>query len=374
MDIFDDIRPLYDNEVKPVLDKLVADEDFIFAASRLIFSDITLSAPDLISIMKEKIQGVDSIAKVQDQIAVYFQNVINNSTDGFTHDGLQKLDLSQSHLFISNHRDISLDSALVNLALHYQGAKTARIVAGDNLKSTSAITDVMRLNKTFFVRRSVKGVKELVNALNQLSSYIRHSLTADNESVWIAQKEGRAKDGNDRTAPAIIKMLAMGRDKSISFQDHFSALNVVPVCISYEYDPCDVDKAEEIYQAQKGEYRKGVDEDILTLGKGLTQYKGRVHLQIGQVVEGEYATPAQLAELIDRQILTSYRFFPSNVVAYELLHGKGSLDDVTHIDIPGVSEEKRQEFMERMANVPEHLKDIVLSMYATPISNCLSYY
>lgn len=371
MDIFDDIRPFYDSEVKSALDKLIADEAFLVAASRLIFSDIKMSGPDIMQALKEKIQGVDSVAKVQDQIAVYFENVVKNSCDGFTYSGLDLLDLSKPHLFISNHRDISLDSALVNLALHREGAKTARIVAGDNLQSTSSVTDLMRLNKTFFVRRSISGVKALVGALSQLSSYIQHSLQEDHESVWIAQKEGRAKDGNDVTAPAVIKMLAMSRDKSVSFEEHIKSLNIVPVCISYEYDPCDQDKAEEIYQQENGGYTKTADEDILTLGKGLTEYKGRVHLSIGQPISEAFSTPAELAQLIDRDIQTAYQFFPSNVCAFEQLYGEAQLSGHESV-IPGVSEEKRQEFQQRVAAIPEHLKAIVLEMYAAPLKNYLA--
>ncbi|MDF5295506.1 1-acyl-sn-glycerol-3-phosphate acyltransferase, partial [Vibrio parahaemolyticus] len=173
---------------------------------------------------------------------------LNKTTDGVTFSGLDKLDKNTSYLFVSNHRDIAMDPALVNYGLYQSGHRTVRIAIGDNLLKKPCATELMRLNKSFIVKRSAKAPREMMKALGQLSSYIKHSLDTGN-SIWIAQKEGRAKDGNDFTDPAILKMFHVeGRKQKISFGEYTRSLKIVPVSIAYENDPCDIAKAKELYE------------------------------------------------------------------------------------------------------------------------------
>ena len=175
--------------------------------------------------------------------------MISTTTTKVEFSGLEKLTADQNYLFISNHRDIAMDPAFVNWGLHQQGLDTVRIAIGDNLLKKPFVSDLMRLNKSFIVKRSAKGVREMMAAFKALSGYIKHSLSVEKQSIWIAQKEGRAKDGNDQTDPAILKMLYMnGKGQKLAFSEYMTGLNIVPVSISYEYDPNDVAKANEIAQ------------------------------------------------------------------------------------------------------------------------------
>ena len=184
-------------------------------------------------------------------------HMLRSSTDGFSWSGLESLDPTRAYLFVANHRDIALDSILLNYALHQAGFPTARVAIGDNLLSTEAAADLMRLNKSFIVRRSVTGLREQLAAFTLTSAYIHHSLE-EGASVWIAQREGRAKDGQDRTDPAIIKMFFVSQRKgSRSFPEVMSDLSIVPVAASYELDPCDVAKARASWQSQRRRRRRG---------------------------------------------------------------------------------------------------------------------
>jgi len=371
MEYFDDIRPFHDSEVVPTLQRLANDELFLKNAEHFLFGENALSGVELVQKMRDLIVGVDSIAKVQVYVADYVAGVIDRTTDGFSYSGVEALDLNQAHLFIGNHRDIALDSALINYCLHRQGVKTARIAAGDNLKTVAGITDLMRLNKTFFVRRSVTGAKALVRALNQLSGYIKKSILEDKEPVWIAQRDGRAKDGNDATSPAVLKMLAMSREKTQSFKAHFDELKIIPVCLSYEFDPCDGHKAEELLAQERGGYVKKEHEDIFSMAKGLTKYKGRVHLNFGSPIKESYNNANELAALIDEQIFQGYRFFPSNICAYEALYG--SLNAIYECrDLKGVTDAEREKFRLRLAGYSDDIKHRILLMYAAPVKNFLA--
>ncbi len=241
---------------------------------------------------------------------------IEHSCDGVHYTGLDKLDPNQSCLFVSNHRDIAMDPAMVNWCLYQEKMGTVRIAIGDNLLKKPCATELMRLNKSFIVKRSAKGPRELMKSLGLLSSYISHSPETGN-NIWIAQKEGRAKDGNDKTDPAILKMFYMeGRKRKQSFEDFMSGLNIVPVAISYENDPCDVAKAEELHQkATTGSYEKGEFEDIESIVQGIVGEKRRIHISFGDVITNAPETPEELALEIDRQITQNYHLFPANYIA-----------------------------------------------------------
>nr|WP_086937933.1 1-acyl-sn-glycerol-3-phosphate acyltransferase [Thaumasiovibrio occultus] len=360
-DIYQEIRPYNDSEVKEAIRRLVSDNEFLNAIIHYRFANMPKALlPLLKPLLKQGLlwrwRNVNSIQDVQMQVATYMSHMIERTTDGLTVSGLDKLDPSQSYLFVSNHRDIAMDPALVNWSLHLQGRDTVRIAIGDNLLKKPCATELMKLNKSFIVKRSITAPRELMKALTQLSGYIHHSLKEDNQSVWIAQREGRAKDGNDKTDPAILKMFYMqGKKDKLSFADTMKSLKIVPVSISYENDPCDIAKASELDAKDvQGFYEKSEFEDIDSIVQGIVGQKRRVHVAFGELVEADFETPEELAQHIDQQIADHYHLFPVNYIAAGCEH-----DSIT--------DDEKQVFHQKLATLNQSIADRVTSMYAMPV-------
>lgn len=372
-DPFDEIRPYHDDEVAEVLARLVDDPELLDALTRYKLPRLARFAPGLARTiarfaLRREVRGVDSVREFQMRIAHYMHRMIRTTTDAFEVEGLDRLDPDKAYLFIGNHRDIALDPAFVNYALYQAGRNTVRIAIGDNLLQKPYVSDLMRLNKSFIVPRSARGKRAMLAAYQALSSYIRHSITVDNHSVWLAQREGRAKDGIDRADPAIIKMLTMARrqaDKDGRFGDAIAELRMVPVSISYEYDPCDLQKARELYAKHTdGRYQKVEFEDIRSIVAGITGAKGRIKLTFGEPLTNELATPDAVAEEINRQVLGGYRLFPSHQLALE---ASGLAPDL--LELGEVTDADRTRFNSRLADVPTHLREWWLAQYANPVLN-----
>ncbi|WP_289106429.1 1-acyl-sn-glycerol-3-phosphate acyltransferase [uncultured Pseudoalteromonas sp.] len=358
-DKYADIRPYNDDEVAASLARLINDNAFIDVIAKYnlprFISAMPFIARTLVrSQLRKKWGKFTSVEDVQNEVAKYLDKLIKRTTSKVTFSGLDKLDPQQAYLFISNHRDIVLDPALVNWGLYQHKMKTVRIAIGDNLLQIPYITELMRLNKSFIVKRSAKAPKEMLKALTQLSSYIYDSLTAGN-SIWIAQKEGRAKDGFDQTDPALLKMLQLnGRKQKKEFGEYIKELKIVPVSISYQYEPCAISKAKELYHKQQhGEYVKSEGEDIASIVEGFSSAKGHVHLAFGQPVESGCDDADELAQTIDKHIVESFYLHPGNYIA-------GGCKQAV-IDEPDTAT-----FEQRLALVPEELKPLVLAMYAKP--------
>lgn len=281
--------------------------------------------------------------------------MIEQTTHNITVSGLEQLSPDKAYLFISNHRDIAMDPALVNWCLHHQGFDTVRIAIGDNLLRKACATELMKLNKSFIVKRGAKGPREMLKNFSQLSAYIKHSLQ-QKQSIWIAQKEGRAKDGNDETEPAILKMFYMeGKKRGEDFASYMAGLNIVPVCLSYEYDPCDVDKINELWQKQtQGRYQKAEFEDIDSIIKGIVGLKGRVHVAFAAPLTAIPSEPEQLAEVIDQQIWQQYRLFPINYLAAGQQH-------------VSISSEVAELWQQRLQAVPTGAESLLSQLYAAPV-------
>jgi hypothetical protein len=299
--------------------------------------------------------------------------MIEDSTAGFTVSGLEYLDPDKAYLFMSNHRDIALDPAFTSYALFNNGFDTARIAIGDNLLTTPYVSDLMRLNKSFIVKRSARGPREILKGYRTLSAYIRHSLQVESVSIWIAQREGRAKDGCDRTEPAIIKMLAISRDKqSESFADYIRGLNIVPVSISYELDPCDTLKATELHMlAEQGSYEKAEFEDVASIATGIAGDKGQVHVAFGQPLVGSYDNPDAVAAEVDRQIISNYALHATNLHAYRALHGDDAILPASETAINGACTEA--DFEQRMQALPAGERKYALGIYANAVTSKLRY-
>lgn len=374
-DPFAAIRPFNDDEVVPVIRRLLRSDEFILAMARLRFGEgarklAWLLRPALRFYLGRQLRGVHSVEDLQLRIRPYLERMLTHTTAGFSTSGLEKLDPRRAYLFISNHRDIVLDPALTNYALHRAGHDTLRIAIGDNLLREPWVADLMRLNKSFIVQRELSGPRELLAASKLLSAYIRRSLQQDNAPVWIAQREGRAKDGIDRTEPAVIKMLSLSRDKAReSFAAHVAALRIVPVSISYELDPCDALKANELWQrGSTGSYHKNELEDVASIGHGIAGHKGRVHLHFGVPLGDGLQSPQAVAAAIDEQVLRGYRLHPSNLFAYRRLHGRGAPPGV---DIaPGSCSQRA--FDARIEALPAQQRQYALAAYANALVSKLS--
>ncbi len=376
---FDDIRPYRDVEVRPVLDRLVADPELVATLLTMKFPRLWpqlhwLARPLIRRAVRRAFAGVQSVADFQELIRVQLERLAQRVTRGVTVSGVEKLSPGVGYLFISNHRDIAMDPALLDLVLVRRGLDTVRIAIGDNLLTKAFASELMRLNKSFIVKRAVSGRRDKLAALKQLSAYIRHSICDERCSVWIAQREGRAKDGIDRTDTALLKMLALSRVPGQSFAEAIGDLNIVPVAISYELDPCDVDKARELHARRTvGAYQKQEHEDLASIYKGIVGAKGHVHVAFGELIRPAPADDDQLAAAIDRQIIAAYRLQPTHLMAWETLYGRDARVEVWKRELAVHDwRDEEAEFGARLATVPEPEREIFLEMYANPVSSHLA--
>ena len=373
MDKFKEIRPYFDHEIRPVLDRLITDPEFLSSIASFYSPKLSRLAPGVMRMIAQKklrgqVESVRDVATMQDVIAGYMYKMIEDTTTGLTHSGLEDLDSERSYLFMSNHRDITMDPAFVNYMLYQAGNRTVQIATGDNLLKKPFVSDLMRLNKSFIVQRSLKG-RELLRSLTLLSEYMHHCIE-HNSHVWIAQREGRAKDGVDRTEAALLKMLAMYERKQ-PLSESLKKLHIVPVSISYEYDACDVLKAQELYQIETtGSFTKDDRSDIESIVAGMIGFKGAVHVAFGNEMQYDSDDPDVIAAAIDRQILMNYRLRDSNYIAFEMLKDLGLLPESVgglDIDVPDILEESREVFSSRLKEVDTKLHRHYLLSYANPV-------
>ena len=374
-DKFQEIRPYQDHEVRPVLDKLLNDREMLASIASFYAPSFARLLPFAARLLAKRklsaqLRGVESIKSMQHVIAAYMDKMIEDTTTSLSHSGLDKLSPTRSYVFISNHRDIAMDPAFVNYMLYHAGFETVQIAIGDNLLKKPFVSDLMRLNKSFIVRRSARG-RELLAALKNLSEYIHHCIETDN-NVWIAQREGRAKDGIDRTDPALLKMLAMAHRK-LPFGESLSRLHIVPVTLSYEYDACDELKARELHARDSDDgYSKDDETDIRSIATGMIGEKGRVHVAFGsELVLGDEG-PEEVAAMIDAQILANTQLQDINYLALQQLlerHALSADEAATAASLladwqPGSG---KALFNSRLAKIDEGLQVYWLRSYANAV-------
>ncbi|MEG2130709.1 1-acyl-sn-glycerol-3-phosphate acyltransferase [Pseudomonas sp.] len=374
---FDAIRPYNDAEVPAVLARLLSDPAFLDILTHFRFPRMAgafgwLLKPLISRRLRKEFAGVTCVSTLQDKVEYYVDHTIERATDGVTYTGVELLKSGTAYLFLANHRDIVMDPAFVNYAVYHAGLPTPRIAIGDNLLQKPFVSDMMRLNKSFIVHRSISGRREKLAAYQLLSAYINHSIRNDGQSIWIAQAEGRAKDGDDRTDSAILKMFHMSR-KDEPFGAVIQSLNLSPVSISYEYDPCDQAKARELYiRATTGTYTKAPGEDDLSIAQGITGYKGRVHINFAPPVTTFFEDTKQLAVEIDRQILAGYRLFPVHYLAYAQWADADPQLQVPTADkvFPAQELDRAQaEWQRRLDACPVEQRPYLVQQYATPVRN-----
>jgi 1-acyl-sn-glycerol-3-phosphate acyltransferase len=367
---FDSIRPFDDTDLSVVLPKLFNNKEFInsIVAFKFVawprFMRPTLSFFTRHYIIR-KITSTTTLRDFQRLVEPYMEQMINTTTESFTVSGLDDLDLSKACLFMSNHHDIALDPAFVNWALHINGQDTVRIAVGDNLLKKEWVADLIRLNKCFIVKRSATDRREKLSAAKLLSEYINFSLNIEQQHIWIAQREGRAKDGNDITNPAILSMLALNKSKGAEFSEYIKTLRIVPVSISYEFDPCDINKAKELQQFEcEGSYDKPDNEDVRSIVKGITGQKGRVHIHFGEVLVSEFSNAKEVAAHIDQQILKGYKSFSTGPMAAKMLNSHVYATDTHNIESEQRSQAAIHYLQSRLVNLSEAEQNKLLNMYA----------
>jgi len=366
---FEDIRPLHDNEVKEGIARLLNVQEFRGMVDYAFQGKIPFEQ------IEQQLRQITTVKQFQSGLITKMLGfVIAKTSESFTFSGLENLEKGKAYLFLSTHRDIVLDSALMNLVLNDNDYDTARIAIGDNLVKEPWINDLVRLNKSFIVKRGKQG-KDKVMASMQLSKYIAHSILNDNESVWIAQREGRTKDGIDKTQPGLIKMLSIaGRKAPV---EHLRQLNIVPVTISYEYNPCDALLLPELLaKSEEREYVKGPMEDLISMMKGIEGKKGRIHLSFGDplnsignnlvdVTEEKFVN--QIVDLVDHEVYKKFQLFPTNFIADDLLNQQTKWANNYTTEDKETFEKVMTSRLAAVEGDPEKLKNIYLKMYANPV-------
>lgn len=374
MQKFDTIRPYYDSEVNEALYSSL-NHPMMKAMMQFTFPDVDDEA------WKEQLKRTHSIRDFQINF-VYksIQKVLENSSEGLTTSGFEKLEPNTSYLFISNHRDIILDTSLLNVSLYDHGLVMTASAIGDNLVQKDFVLKLSKLNRNFLVQRGLSP-RELLQSSKLMSEYMYHLLSKENRSVWIAQREGRTKDGNDATHPGVLKMVAMASDEENCI-DYFKKIKIVPVSISYEYDPTDALKMPQLLAQAKDEvYIKDKNEDFITLLSGIIGQKKRIHIHVGDVLDKELDNVVlendnnnkqiqAVAQLIDDSILQSYKLWPTNYIAYDILNNTDAFSNL-------YSEKEKQLFERRLElrinSDNDTLREGFLAMYANPVVNKLKY-
>ena len=371
---FDSIRPFYDAEVNAAI--------YASLNHPMMKAIMSFAFPDVDDeVWKNQLRKTHSIRDFQcNFIYESVQMVLRKSSEGLTTSGFEKLEKNTSYLFISNHRDIILDTSLLNVCLFDHGLVMTASAIGDNLVKKDFLLNLSKLNRNFLVQRGLPP-RELLQSSKLMSEYIGQLLLRENRSVWIAQREGRTKDGNDATHSGVLKMLGMGSDEK-NLMDYFKKIKIVPVSISYEYDPTDALKMPQIMAEANDEiYIKDKNEDFITLLSGIIGQKKRIHIHVGEVLDKELDaietendnTNKQvqaLAQVIDDSILQSYRLWPTNYIAYDLLN---NTDKYNHLYTENEKSlfERRLEMKIDASNDTQ--KDSFLAMYANPVVNKFKY-
>ncbi|BDD11243.1 acyltransferase [Fulvitalea axinellae] len=370
---FEEIRPYRDHEAYDVIQELLKHEEFIQTVDAFLGDDQK-------EYVNKMLPQATTIKEFQTYVIAYaLANIIHTTTDGFTVENSERALDGDKHLFISNHRDIVLDSGLLNFFLNEAEADTCEIAIGSNLLENPLVRDVVKLNKSFMVTRGVSA-RELLMHSKRLSNYIRHQITSGNSSVWLAQREGRAKDGNDTTQSSVLKMVNLSGGKDL--RKNFMDLNVLPFGISYEFIPCAGLKAKETaMKAINKEYVKGEHEDIISMRQGILGEKGRVHISFGRHIvdfidevvtdEGPNRFYDTLIEAIDREIHANLRLWPSNYIALDMVNGdKAHADKYTDEDVSRfekyLNEQVADSGMERDEILPH-----ILLLFSNPAVNHL---
>ncbi len=373
---FDEIRPYNDDELPAIYEELIADPAF-----RQVVATVIPDVP--FDVLVQKMRACKTKTDFQRTFCYpLLRKLMAELTDGISLDHSAIADKQEAYTYISNHRDIILDSGFLSVLLVDQGMDTVEIAIGDNLLIYPWIKKFVRINKSFIVQRALT-MRQKLESSARMSRYMHYTIGEKRQSIWIAQREGRAKDSNDRTQDSVLKMLAMGGEGDII--DRLCAMHIAPLTISYEYDPCDFLKAEEFQlKRDNPDFKKTTEDDLKSMQTGLFGYKGRVHFQVAACIDSELkaldrslSRPelfSSISALIDRHIHANYRLYPGNYVAHDLLEGNETF--ASHY-----TQEEKQHFLAYIdqqllrIELPDKdtgfLREKLLLMYANPLINYL---
>lgn len=362
---YKDIAPYrgedFNAAIKRLLDGVQYLGDFISLLVGSVDEQKTLEYTSLIMQNISKVTDYDSFLR-NITAGLFIPTVINRTMTEFTSSGAEKLDKSKGYLFVSNHRDIILDCALLDYALLLADKQLCEMAFGDNLIINQFTEDLFRLNGGVLIRRELPMREKYLESI-RLSEYFVDVVSELNKPIWVAQKSGRSKDGIDETQPAIIKMLYLSKKGTgVRFQDLIKSMNIVPVAVSYEYDPNDINKGREeiLRKAHDGAYEKKRYEDLISMARGMKCQKGRVHMSIGTPLSGDFADANEVAREIDRQIHLGYRLWDTNLFAYSYLE-KDERFSSELSDFDGDA------FLARFNHLSPDVREFVLNSYANPV-------
>lgn len=374
MNSFDDIRPYYDSEIPAAMQR-IADSDVLPKVARFAFPDVDFQ------LLKEKIRNIRNTNELQIVLMkAAIEQILGKTVTDFTYSGMENLKTDSNYLFVSNHRDIVLDAMLLQYILYTNHHTTCQITFGANLMCHPFVIDVGKANKMFRTERGGDRM-EFYRNLMHMSDYMRHVITEEHESVWIAQRNGRTKNGIDATDPAIIKMFGMSRrDDAIK---SLAELNIVPIAVSYEWESCDKLKALELYASRNEKYEKKPGEDLNSILTGIKQPKGRVHFGVGKPLTEDVLNQLNtgnanefyrnIAYYLDESIFANYLLTPNNFIAYDLRNETNRFSEY-------YTENQKDAFIQHMNWINECkdmdlqiLKDIFLGIYANPVNQKAEY-
>lgn len=367
---FDDIRPYVDAEVAPAMER-IASNPMLQGISAYLFPGKD------VSYFKNILLSCKTIDDFQENVMQYVvKKILSDTAKNLTYGGLEYFDGDKKYLIVTNHRDIVLDSAIIQIILYMHNIQTTEIAVGDNLISSSFMEDATRTNKMIKVVRNTTP-REVYASSQKLSQYIRHSVSTNKSSIWIAQRNGRTKDGWDVTEQGVLKMLDMSGSKD--FVKDFGELSIMPASISYELEPCDLLKCVELYISKRRKYVKSKDEDFNSILTGIMQFKGNIHIEFTKpITHDEIEQAAQLdknerfkflTSAMDKRIVSSFKLWKNNYIAYDMITGSNEF-------AAEYTQEEKKAFVDYMKfklssaeGDMDELEDIFLHIYANPIFN-----
>ena len=368
---FEDIRPYYDHEVNEAMQR-IAGNPLVDTVRQKMFPQIPLD------VLKDKIRSTETTYQFQTTFMYMAMNaILDGTTKGCGTSGFGRILPEGSYIFLANHRDIILDSGILQVKLHEHGFESSEMSFGSNLMMNEFVVDIGKSNKMYKTIRATNR-KELIENSKHLSDYLRYTITEKHSSSWIAHRNGRTKDGNDRTEPGLLRMLSMTGVKD--FVPNMFELNITPISVSYEYEPCAAEKIREIYMSSKGPYVKEPGEDLRSIISGVQGYKGGMHLAIGHPVSKEMLEEAdsyvksekyiQLAALIDQEIFRNYKLWKTNYMAYDMLKKDGGYSDkYSKEDLEQFTDYMRKTTDKVVEGPRDEIETLFLKLYANPVIN-----
>lgn len=366
--MFDDIRPYHDSEIPAAINR-VANHPFFGQIAHYLFPEIDIET------FRAHFRKITTAYDFQHQVMLQaIQHIIANTSSGLTYEGFEHIDNEHRYMFIANHRDILLDAAILQVLLDQHHIETSEITFGSNLMQSELAVDIGKINKMFKIARGGTMHDFYRNSL-EVSSYMRYAITQKHQSTWIAQRNGRTKDGDDHTESAVLKMFSMSSGKP--FMENLSELNITPVTISYEYEPCDFLKTQELYIRQYQNYIKEPGEDMNSILTGIKQQKGHIHLAINPTITQSELEQCdrldkkykftQLAKIIDTRIHSTYKLWNTNFIAYDLLNNTDQYRNHYTLAERSAFYDYMQEGLQKLKGDIDELTNIFLNIYANPV-------